>query len=243
MELITASTHKVTILYVDELGNITTNSYDVECYINVPGNLTGLWESLCFELSNITYINGISNITQRNNNSIITDEFSISYHDNKLVHHQSMMPYMGSIQEVVQRTLELTMCSMMATVGNHYSTCNVTVNSTNDENTLNLIIFDENGVSLRVGKLDWVFDTTRSVECPSCMDGYIKFKEIITMLNKTPIVVKGDFNYSGNIITDMNVSSDSAIEKELYTTFFPIITKAKIAKLKYTSTLLHTPYK
>lgn len=241
MELVSPKIYDVYGMYINDYGKLSWFDEKYEFSITTNADEKSIFNGCVKTLNeSLNHFNGLSYEYTATDDSIVTKEFNIKFHNQVLKINRACMAYHGSMVQCLQENIKTDACLKLGQVGNSFSNAySRYIEKTPDETTLpfNFMYADKNGLHFKRGKITFVFEDDRSATCPTCIEGLATFKSsIVDRINTSLIVSDFDgLSITGDFI-NLNVNqSDAEITKELFNSFFPILQKARIRTVTYTS--------
>ena len=241
MELVSPKIYDVFGLYINDYGKLSWFDEQFEFSITTDTDEVSIFKGCCRTLNgHLNHFNGLSYEYTATDDSLVTKDFNLKFHNPVLKVNRACMAYHGSMVQCLQENIKTDACLKLGQVGNSFSNAySRYIQKPVDETTLPLMFMyaDAQGIHIQRGKITFVFENDRSATCPTCIAGLQSFKSSIVERINTSLIIS-DFNglsITGDFINlDVN-KSDDEITKELFNSFFPILQKARIRTVTYTS--------
>ena len=241
MELVSPKIYDVFGLYINDYGKLSWFDEQFEFSITTDTDEVSIFKGCCRTLNGyLNHFNGLSYEYTATDDSLVTKDFNLKFHNPVLKVNRACMAYHGSMVQCLQENIKTDACLKLGQVGNSFSNAySRYIQKPVDETTLPLMFMyaDAQGIHIKRGKITFVFEDDRSATCPTCIEGLQSFKSSIVERINTSLIIS-DFNglsITGDFINlDVN-KSDDEITKELFNSFFPILQKARIRTVTYTS--------
>ena len=241
MELVSPKIYDVFGLYIYDYGKLSWFNEQFEFSITTDTDEVSNFKGCCRTLNgHLNHFNGLSYEYTATDDSLVTKDFNLKFHNPVLKVNRACMAYHGSMVQCLQENIKTDACLKLGQVGNSFSNAySRYIQKPVDETTLPLMFMyaDAQGIHIKRGKITFVFEDDRSATCPTCIEGLQSFKSSIVERINTSLIIS-DFDglsITGDFINlDVN-KSDDEITKELFNSFFPILQKARIRTVTYTS--------
>lgn len=223
--------------YIDDKGAVKVLTGNIEYDINVSSNVSDTWSSIIDKYHNITIIRGYSNVEISTANELKTPLINIKT-DNNLIYHTPMMPYLGSIKECIENSINHEMCNMMSVVNNTYSSSYVNINNISSYFVLTYV--NKDGIKSKIGKLSFEYAKDRNDNCTTCVNAHNKLEDILNDINGKILFDKENIN------EDFYINSSESIEvntkefdvtsliNNIYMDLYGICSDAKVTKIIFT---------
>ena len=241
MELVSPKLYDVYGVYINDYGELKWFDEQFELSIHTDADEKSILSGCVKDMTdNLNHFNGLSYEYSASEYTLVTKEFNLKFHEPVLKINKPCMSYHGSLISCIQENLKTEACLKLGQVGNSYSNAfSKHIPKEKNENTLplNFMYADARGLHFKRGEIGIIFESDRSNTCPSCIEGLETFKSsIVDHINTSLIVSQFEgINITGNFVhLDVN-QTDDEITKELFNSFYPILQKARIRTVTYTS--------
>lgn len=229
--------HELYFVYVDENGNIQSTDYKLEIIIdNVAVDRQSIIKNV-LEMYNNKMINvrGCSNFEKITGNTLKCKQLTIKTKKSIINKLDSSGAFFGSMKEFVENTIKSEISNVLFSMGQGG---NISVVATENvygenENTLNIIEFNDKGFNIIRGKMTHIFKDDYNASCTTCMEGLKRYVEQLNKINSFVVKNSDAAVFEGEYIVDFTISDDTKITEQIHQTLFPLIEMASIKSIKY----------